>query len=95
MTNLTEAKLAREAESRSRRWRSPRTTTAGTTEHGDVTVEEVIRVLQQNVSRAKETVRPLPRVSGTFENPQPRSLSEPRFSTRTQFHRRRGPGSTF
>jgi 5'-methylthioadenosine phosphorylase len=59
MTNLTEAKLAREAE-------LAFATLALATDydcwhdvHGDVTVEEVIRVLRQNVDRAKQTVRHL------------------------------------
>jgi 5'-methylthioadenosine phosphorylase len=59
MTNLTEAKLAREAE-------IAFATLALATDydcwhdvHGDVSVEEVLRVLHQNVDRAKATVRSL------------------------------------
>lgn len=59
MTNLTEAKLAREAE-------LAFATLALATDydcwhdvHGDVSVEEVIRVLHRNVDRAKATLRHL------------------------------------
>lgn len=70
MTNLSEAKLAREAEIAFATLALATDYDCWYEEHGDVTVEEVIRTLQQNVSRAKEAVRHLCRdFPGDFENP--------------------------
>ncbi len=75
MTNVTEAKLAREAE-------IAFATLALATDYdcwhpaqADVTVEEVIRVLNENVAKAKETVRRLCRTfPADFRNPHKGSL---------------------
>ena len=76
MTNLTEAKLAREAEIAFATLALATDYDCWHDEHGDVTVEEVIRVLQQNVARAKETVRQLCRAfPADFENPHRGSLA--------------------
>lgn len=70
MTNLSEAKLAREAEIAFATLALATDYDCWYEEHGDVTVEEVIRTLQQNVSRAKESVRHLCRdFPSDFENP--------------------------
>jgi len=59
MTNVTEAKLAREAEIAFATLALATDYDCWYEAHGDVTVEEVIRVLMQNVARAQETVRHL------------------------------------
>jgi 5'-methylthioadenosine phosphorylase len=76
MTNLTEAKLAREAEIAFATLALATDYDCWHDEHGDVTVEEVIRVLQENVRLAKETVRHLCRsFPAGFENPHRGSLA--------------------
>jgi 5'-methylthioadenosine phosphorylase len=83
MTNLTEAKLAREAEIAFATLALATDYDCWHDEHGDVTVEEVIRVLQQNVSRAKETVRYFCRAfPAGFENPQRGSLANAILTTK-------------
>jgi 5'-methylthioadenosine phosphorylase len=76
MTNLTEAKLAREAEIAFATLALATDYDCWYEEHGDVSVEEVIRVLNENVARAKETLRHL---FGDFpeslENPHRGSLA--------------------
>jgi 5'-methylthioadenosine phosphorylase len=70
MTNLTEAKLAREAELAFATLALATDYDCWHDDHDDVTVEEVIRTLQANVSRAKETVRELCRsFPEDLENP--------------------------
>ncbi|MCA9750595.1 MAG: S-methyl-5'-thioadenosine phosphorylase [Gemmatimonadetes bacterium] len=70
MTNLTEAKLAREAEIAFATLALATDYDCWYEEHGDVTVEEVIRILSQNVARAKDTVRQLcASFPDDFENP--------------------------
>ncbi len=75
MTNLTEAKLAREAEIAFATLALATDYDCWHEEHGDVTVEEVIRTLQQNVARAKDTVRQLCRdLPADLPNPHRGSL---------------------
>jgi 5'-methylthioadenosine phosphorylase len=75
MTNLTEAKLAREAELAFATLALATDYDCWYEEHGNVTVEEVIRTLNQNVANAKETVRILCRdFPETLENPHRGSL---------------------
>ncbi|MEZ5063986.1 MAG: S-methyl-5'-thioadenosine phosphorylase [bacterium] len=70
MTNLTEAKLAREAEIAFATLALATDYDCWYEEHGDVTVEEVIRILSENVARAKDTVRRLcASFPDDFENP--------------------------
>ena len=77
MTNLTEAKLAREAEIAFATLALATDYDCWHDDHGDVTVEEVIRVLQQNVARAKETVRHLCRdFPADLPNPHRGSLAQ-------------------
>jgi 5'-methylthioadenosine phosphorylase len=57
MTNLTEAKLAREAEIAFATLALATDYDCWYEEHGDVSVEEVMRVIRANVARAKETIR--------------------------------------
>jgi 5'-methylthioadenosine phosphorylase len=59
MTNLTEAKLAREAEIAFATLALATDYDCWHDDHGDVTVEEVIRTLHHNVDLAKATVRRL------------------------------------
>lgn len=59
MTNVTEAKLAREAEIAFATLALATDYDCWYEAHGDVSVEEVIRVLTENVARAKEAVRRL------------------------------------
>ncbi len=76
MTNLTEAKLAREAEIAFATLALATDYDCWYEEHGDVSVEEVIRVLMQNVDRAKTTVRELCRsFPNDLENPHRGSLA--------------------
>ena len=75
MTNLTEAKLAREAEIAFATLALATDYDCWYEEHGDVTVEEVIRTLTANVTHAKETVRHLCRdLPADLENPHRGSL---------------------
>jgi 5'-methylthioadenosine phosphorylase len=75
MTNLTEAKLAREAEIAFATLALATDYDCWYEEHGDVSVEEVIRTLHQNVANAKETVRHLCRdLPRDLENPHRGSL---------------------
>ena len=75
MTNLTEAKLAREAELAFATLALATDYDCWYEEHGTVTVEEVIRTLNRNVASAKETVRILCRdFPGDLENPHRGSL---------------------
>ena len=75
MTNLTEAKLAREAELAFATLALATDYDCWYEEHGTVTVEEVIRTLNQNVASAKETVRILCRdFPADLENPHRGSL---------------------
>jgi len=75
MTNLTEAKLAREAELAFATLALATDWDCWHEDHADVTVEEVLRVLAQNVANAKETVRILCRdFPAGFENPHRGSL---------------------
>lgn len=76
MTNLTEAKLAREAEMAFATLALATDYDCWHDEYGDVSVEEVIRVLHQNVDRAKATVRCLCRdFPAGLENPHRGSLA--------------------
>ena len=59
MTNLTEAKLAREAEIAFATLALATDYDCWHEQHEDVSVEEVMRVLHRNVDRAKDTVRHL------------------------------------
>lgn len=75
MTNLTEAKLAREAEIAFATLALATDYDCWYEEHGDVTVEEVMRTIAQNVARAKETVRHLCRdLPADLANPHLGSL---------------------
>jgi 5'-methylthioadenosine phosphorylase len=75
MTNLTEAKLAREAELAFATLALATDYDCWHDEHADVTVEQVLRVLAQNVANARETVRILCRdFPEDFENPHRGSL---------------------
>jgi 5'-methylthioadenosine phosphorylase len=75
MTNVTEAKLAREAEIAFATLALATDYDCWYEEHGDVSVEEVIRVLNQNVAKAKESVRRLCRsFPADFVNPHKGSL---------------------
>lgn len=83
MTNLTEAKLAREAEIAFATLALATDYDCWHETHGDVSVEEVMRVIQQNVARAKETVRHLCRAfPAAFENPHRGSLENAILTTR-------------
>ncbi len=59
MTNVTEAKLAREAEMAFATLALATDYDCWYEEHGDVSVEEVVRVLHENVAKAKASVRRL------------------------------------
>lgn len=75
MTNLTEAKLAREAEIAFATLALATDYDCWYEEHGDVTVDEVMRTLSANVAHAKETVRHLCRdLPADLENPHRGSL---------------------
>jgi 5'-methylthioadenosine phosphorylase len=75
MTNVTEAKLAREAEIAFATLALATDYDCWHEEHEDVTVEQVIRTLERNVARAKETVRHLCRdLPAGLENPHRGSL---------------------
>jgi 5'-methylthioadenosine phosphorylase len=75
MTNLTEAKLAREAEIAFATLALATDYDCWHAAHADVTVTEVIRVLNENAERAKETVRILCRdFPAGLENPHKGSL---------------------
>jgi 5'-methylthioadenosine phosphorylase len=75
MTNLTEAKLAREAEIAFATLALATDYDCWHEEHGDVTVDEVIRTLQANVAGAKAAVRQLCRdLPADLENPHRGSL---------------------
>jgi 5'-methylthioadenosine phosphorylase len=76
MTNLTEAKLAREAEIAFATLALATDYDCWYEEHGDVSVDEVVRVLMQNVDGAKAAVRELCRsFPEAFENPHRGSLA--------------------
>jgi 5'-methylthioadenosine phosphorylase len=76
MTNVTEAKLAREAEIAFATLALATDYDCWYEKHGDVRVEDVIRVLNENVSKAKETVRHLCReFPEGFRNPHAGSLA--------------------
>jgi 5'-methylthioadenosine phosphorylase len=75
MTNLTEAKLAREAEIAFATLALATDYDCWYEEHGDVSVGEVVATLTANVSKAKETVRELCRsFPDDLENPHTGSL---------------------
>jgi len=75
MTNVTEAKLAREAEIAFATLALATDYDCWHPEHGDVTVEQVLRTLSENVSRARSTVRHLCRdLPADLENPHRGSL---------------------
>lgn len=75
MTNLTEAKLAREAEIAFATLALATDYDCWYEEHGDVSVEEVMRTLHANVEKAKETLRHLCRdFPADLENPHRGSL---------------------
>ena len=70
MTNLTEAKLAREAEIAFATLALATDYDCWHEEHDDVTVDQVMKTLAENVARAKETVRRLCRdFPADLENP--------------------------
>ncbi len=76
MTNLTEAKLAREAEIAFATLALATDYDCWHEDEEDVTVEAVIRVLRQNVANAKETVRTLCRdLPRDLQNPHAGSLA--------------------
>jgi len=76
MTNLTEAKLAREAELAFATLALATDYDCWHDEHGDVSVEEVLRVLHRNVDRAKATIRHLCRdFPPGLENPHRGTLA--------------------
>ncbi len=76
MTNLTEAKLAREAEIAFATLALATDYDCWHEDEEDVTVEAVIRVLRQNVANAKETVRILCRdLPRDLQNPHVGSLA--------------------
>lgn len=75
MTNVTEAKLAREAEIAFATLALATDYDCWYEEHGDVSVEEVIRVLHENVAKAKEAVGELCReFPADLRNPHAGSL---------------------
>jgi 5'-methylthioadenosine phosphorylase len=75
MTNLTEAKLAREAEIAFATLALATDYDCWYEEHGDVSVEEVVATLKENATKAKETVRALCRsFPDDLENPHAGSL---------------------
>jgi 5'-methylthioadenosine phosphorylase len=75
MTNLTEAKLAREAEIAFATLALATDYDCWYEEHGDVSVEEVIRTLHANVEKAKEAIRHLCRdFPADLDNPHRGSL---------------------
>lgn len=76
MTNVTEAKLAREAEIAFATLALATDYDCWYEAHGDVTVEEVMRTVAANVAGAKETIRHLLRdLPAGLENPHKGSLA--------------------